>query len=243
MQPENFTADELLPITAIEPFTFQDYPGKMACILWFTGCNLRCPYCHNPDLVFGTTAARLSYGSIRDFLQSRQGQLEGVVLSGGECTLFPKITALAAFIKQLGFELKIDSNGVNTSVIQALLEAKLLDAIGLDFKAPPSYFTTNTTRSTELYTQFYQTLTLLIQHPEIALEVRTTVHTDLLPESAINEIITILEQAGYHGTYYLQPFIFNQGKTILQPEINHHPRPLDMNLIRQPQTFQVVYRH
>ncbi|MEM9963866.1 MAG: 4Fe-4S cluster-binding domain-containing protein, partial [Asticcacaulis sp.] len=75
-----------LPITSITPFTFQDFPERTACILWFSGCNMACGYCHNPELVKGTLA-RLPEEKITGFLNSRKGLLEGVVLSGGECTL------------------------------------------------------------------------------------------------------------------------------------------------------------
>lgn len=237
-----FQADNVLPILSIEPFTFQDYPGKMACIFWFTGCNLRCPYCHNPDLVFGKNLSTLNYAKILDFLQSRQGQLEGVVLSGGECTLFSRIADLARVIHALGFLVKIDSNGTNFPIIQQLVDDELVDAVGLDFKAPPKAFSKNTQQSLQLYQLFQQTLQLLVHTPRISLEVRTTVHTDLLTETDINEMIDILVDVGYQGTYYLQPFVYHKQKSILDPKLSQNPRALDMALIHQPQAFQVVYR-
>ena len=91
----------------ITPLTFLDYPKKAACIFWYTGCNLRCPYCYNPELV-------LSHGGGQDemaFLRERAGFLDAVVLSGGESTLNPDIAELCREIKKLGYLIKVDTNG------------------------------------------------------------------------------------------------------------------------------------
>ena len=76
----------MLPITDITNFTFQDYPEHTACIIWCAGCNFRCPYCHNPEFIEGEHKY-IEENKVIDFLQSRIGLLEGVVFSGGECTL------------------------------------------------------------------------------------------------------------------------------------------------------------
>ena len=105
----------------ITPLTFLDYPKKAACIFWYTGCNLRCPYCYNPELV-------LSHGGGQDemaFLRERAGFLDAVVLSGGESTLNPDIAEVCREIKKLGYLIKVDTNGSNPHVIRGLLEEKL----------------------------------------------------------------------------------------------------------------------
>jgi pyruvate formate lyase activating enzyme len=109
----------------ITPLTFLDYPKKAACIFWYTGCNLRCPYCYNPELV-------LSHGGGQDemaFLRERAGFLDAVVLSGGESTLNPDIAELCREIKKLGYLIKVDTNGSNPQVIRNLLEEKLIPNI------------------------------------------------------------------------------------------------------------------
>ena len=90
----------------ITPLTFLDYPKKAACIFWFTGCNLRCPYCYNPELVFGKGGGMDEMA----FLQERAGFLDAVVLSGGEATLNPDIAELCRKIKSMGYLVKVDTN-------------------------------------------------------------------------------------------------------------------------------------
>ncbi|OYW79051.1 MAG: anaerobic ribonucleoside-triphosphate reductase activating protein [Asticcacaulis sp. 32-58-5] len=128
-----------LPVTSLTPFTFQDFPEHTACILWFSGCNMACAYCHNPDLVTGAFK-RLPSERIEEFLLSRQGLLEGVVLSGGECTLSSALPWLCRKLKSMNFKVKIDTNGSRPEKIEELLNEDLVDFIALDFKAPPSKY-------------------------------------------------------------------------------------------------------
>ena len=80
-----------------------DYPGKTACVLFVAGCNFRCPYCHNPELVEKNTAPDLPEAEVFAFLEGRRGFLDGVVISGGEPTLQPELMALCEKIKQMGY--------------------------------------------------------------------------------------------------------------------------------------------
>lgn len=191
-----------LPITSITPFTFQDYPEHTACILWFSGCNMACGYCHNPELVKGELA-KLPPAQVVAFLESRKGLLEGVVLSGGECTLPPHLPEFAGYLKSLGYKVKIDTNGTNPDLLAKMLGAGLIDYVALDFKAPARLFSQVT--GYDDYASFERSLTLLIASG-VGLEVRTTIHPDLLDAEAINAILLRLEDAGYRGTYYLQHF-------------------------------------
>ena len=191
-----------LPITSITPFTFQDYPEHTACILWFSGCNMACGYCHNPELVKGELR-KLPPEQVASFLESRSGLLEGVVLSGGECTLCPALPEFAHHLKSLGYKIKIDTNGTNPDLLEQLLSERLVDYIALDFKAPEAKFHAIT--GFPDYTHFDQSLALLCQSG-IPLEVRTTIHADLLNENDINEMIRILQRYGFQGIYALQNF-------------------------------------
>src|SRR5690606_32859804 len=120
------------PIYSITPFTLLDYPNHPACILWFAGCNMRCLYCYNPDIVLGK--GKLSVDDARNFLKSRQSLLQGVVFSGGECTLHPDLVPLARIAKTMGYQVKIDTNGTKPEVLEKLLNEKLVDYIAMDFK-------------------------------------------------------------------------------------------------------------
>jgi pyruvate formate lyase activating enzyme len=189
------------PIYNFTPFTLLDYPDKTACILWFTGCNMRCSYCYNPEIVLGK--GKISIEQILTFLQSRKNLLDAVVLSGGECTLHKSIHLLLQKIKQMGYLVKIDTNGSNTHFLNRLIDEKLVDYIALDFKAiKEKYF--GITKS-NLYDEFSATLKLLndIKFP---FEVRTTIHSDLLSAKDIQKMINLVSETGYEGNYYLQYF-------------------------------------
>ncbi|MDR2778484.1 MAG: anaerobic ribonucleoside-triphosphate reductase activating protein, partial [Rickettsiales bacterium] len=120
-------------IADITKFTLQDYPGKIACIVWFAGCNMRCRYCHNVELLERKDGF-LSEKDVLEFLETKIGLIDGVVLSGGECTLERELYGFAVEIKKLGFLLKIDTNGLNPNMIVSLMENNLADFIALDFK-------------------------------------------------------------------------------------------------------------
>lgn len=215
-----------LPITSITPFTFQDYPEHTACILWFSGCNMRCGYCHNPELVRGELK-RLPFEAVTRFLESRAGLLEGVVLSGGECTLCPALPAFAAYAKTLGFKIKLDTNGTNPGMLAQLLDEKLVDYVALDFKAPEAKFA-QVTGFKKGFEVFHRSLVMLCNAP-IPIEIRTTVHTDLLDEEDINEMTALLEAYGFKGIYAVQKF--RPGKTLgnLQvPQKKFHPKRLNL---------------
>ena len=191
-----------LPITGLTPFTFQDYPGHTACILWFSGCNMACGYCHNPELVKGTLA-RLPAEKIQRFLASRRDRLEGVVLSGGECTLSPALPQLARYLKDMGYKVKIDTNGTSQVMLERLLDDGLVDFIALDFKAPQSKFESITGMTK--WADFLHSLRLVAAAP-LDKEVRTTIHADLLDRDDIEAMIGLLEDIGFRGTFILQNF-------------------------------------
>ena len=191
-----------LPIVDITSFTFQDFPGHTACIIWFAGCNFRCPYCHNPELITGNMP-KIPEEKVFEFLKSRVGLLEGVVLSGGECCLLDDVYDFVKKIKALGFLVKIDTNGTNTKLIKSMVNDKLIDFVALDYKAPKNKFVS--IAGIDKFDDFENTLNFLIQS-NIDMEVRTTVHTSLLDENDINNIILDLENKNYNKTFHVQNF-------------------------------------
>jgi pyruvate formate lyase activating enzyme len=186
----------------ISPFTHLDYPGKLAAIAWFAGCNMRCMYCYNSDIVFASEG-RYTLEELLAFLQRRVGLLDGVVLSGGEPTLRDLIPVCRE-IKALGFDVKLDTNGLKPERIRELVEEGLVDYIALDYKAESAKFGYITGSSQ--YLRFSQTLDYLIGIG-FDFEVRTTVHADLLTPDDINAMMRRLKERGYRGTYYLQNFV------------------------------------
>lgn len=192
----------------ITPFTLLDYPHKTACILWFTGCNMRCSYCYNPDIVFGK--GKKTIGEALQFIQSRIGLLDGVVLSGGECTLHKQVFELAIELKKMGLLVKIDTNGSTPIFLEKLIQNNLVDFISLDFKALPNKFQAIT--QSNLFSAFEASL-LLFQQYKIPFEIRTTVHSNLLNVEDIQAMIAYLEKMEYKGIFYIQNYL-NNVKTI-----------------------------
>lgn len=190
------------PVFSISPFTLLDFPDRTACILWFVGCNMRCGYCYNPEIVLGK--GKLSWSHVQEFLLSRRGLLDGVVFSGGECTIHPQIIPFAREVKAMGFEVKIDTNGGRPEVLRQLVEEKLVDYIALDFKAMAGNYW-NITRS-DLFLAFEKSLEFLLTS-SLRFEVRTTVHSKLLTAVEIEKMEDWLIEKGYTGTHYLQHFI------------------------------------
>ena len=221
-----------LPLYDITNFTAIDYPNHLATIFWFAGCNMRCDYCYNKSIVFGE--AKISQKKAIDFLKTRVNLLEGVVLSGGECTQNSSIFEFCQEIKSLGFKIKIDTNGTNPKILRKLIKNSLVDFISLDYKAPKNRFL-KITKNRD-FEQFSKTLKYLIKK-EFDFEVRTTIHTGLLNEDDINKIIKDLSKNGYRGDYYLQSFIYDK-ETI--GKMQKEKREIDRDKISKDIT--IIYR-
>lgn len=221
--------------TDITPLTFLDYPNKAACILWYNGCNLRCPYCYNPDLALARNPANQD---VIPFLRERREFLDAVVISGGECTLNPDIRELCTRIKALGYLVKIDTNGSNPAVLHDLLDAQLIDYVAMDHKMPAAR-SWKVPGGGVLFDRFSACMQLLTQSG-IGFEVRTTVHPLLLDEADILQMIRESVGLGYSKTYYLQYF-FDAGKTLgnLPPP----SRRYDRGLLDERSPLPIGYRN
>ena len=193
------------PLYDITPFSALDYPDHLASIFWFAGCNMRCSYCYNRDIVLGE--GLISEAEALSFLKRRKGLLEAVVLSGGEATLYAPLPTLCETIKQMGFKIKLDTNGLNPDMVKILVENGLIDTIALDYKAPKEKYLSIT--KNKHFDRFSETLNYLIAQ-DFSFEVRTTVHSDLLGAGEINRIMQDLKRRGYRGTYFLQSFVYTE---------------------------------
>jgi len=185
-----------------------DYPNQTACILWFAGCNMDCVYCYNPEIVYGK--GKILFEEIEAFLDSRKGLLDGVVLSGGECTLHKSIVSICEKIKSKGFKIKIDTNGTNPKIIKKLLDTNLLDYVALDFKALKQKFEFITANTK--YKNFELSLKMILA-AKISFEVRTTFHRDLMSMKELILMKTFLNELGYEKAFYVQQFVSSK-KTI-----------------------------
>ncbi len=124
----------------LQKMTLIDYPGKIGATVFTVGCNFRCSFCHNPELVLSSqfmvspnddTLEREFF----EFLKTRQGKLDGVCITGGEPTLQPDLIEFIAKIKKMGFAVKLDSNGTRPDILQELFKKKLVDYVAMDIKA------------------------------------------------------------------------------------------------------------
>lgn len=130
-----------MKIGGFQKFSLLDYPGQLAAIVFCQGCNFRCPYCHNPQLVDPKRYTKpLRNSRVMDFLSRRRGKLGAVVISGGEPTFQPDLVECVSLLKSWGYLVKIDTNGSFPETVRALTERNLVDYWAMDLKAPPDLY-------------------------------------------------------------------------------------------------------
>ena len=129
-----------MKISGLQKMTLLDYPGKVACTVFLQGCNFRCPFCHNSDLLGGTGPEGITQEELLAFLKKRQGLLDAVCITGGEPTLQNDLPQLIREIKELGYLVKLDTNGTNPEMVKTLAEEKLIDYVAMDIKNSPARY-------------------------------------------------------------------------------------------------------
>ena len=189
-------------IGGLQKTSLLDYPEKIAAILFTQGCNFRCGYCHNPELLDFVTNTHLNEKDFFDFLKTRQGKLDGVVITGGEPCIQNDLIEFIQKIKELGFLVKLDSNGTYPEKISSLLENNLLDYIAMDIKGPLEKYHTIT--GTIIDTSKIKNSIQIIMNSNIQYEFRTTV---LKSQLTIEDFIKISKLIYGAEKYYLQKFI------------------------------------
>lgn len=127
-------------ICGLQKMTLLDFPGKIACTVFLGGCNFRCPFCHNSELFMGKPEKLMEDEEFFAFLKSRKGLLDGVCVSGGEPTLYKDLPVFLEKIKEMGFLVKLDTNGYRPQVLKDLVENKLVDYVAMDVKNSPATY-------------------------------------------------------------------------------------------------------
>lgn len=135
-----------MQLSGVNKLTLLDYPGHTACIFFTPGCNFRCGYCHNPEFVLPQELCQIQKSFIPEavafaFLRERQGRLDGVVITGGEPTIQPDLERFIRAVKELGFLVKLDTNGNKPEVLKRLVSEGLIDYVAMDVKSSPSEYT------------------------------------------------------------------------------------------------------
>jgi pyruvate formate lyase activating enzyme len=183
--------------------TLLDYPEHIACTIFTGGCNFRCPFCHNASLVTHVNqTALIPEEEIFQFLTSRVGILEGVCISGGEPTLQQDLHHFIHKVKQLGFKVKLDTNGSNSELLSQLLDQNLLDYVAMDIKNSPTNYAKTIGLLTSDLTNINTSITLLM-NSSIDYEFRTTVVKELHTLDDFLEIAAWIPNCSH---YYLQGF-------------------------------------
>lgn len=161
-------------IAGLQKMTLLDFPGKVACTVFLQGCNFRCPFCHNSDLLPGQGQPGMAAEELLAFLQKRKGLLEGVCITGGEPTLQPQLMELMTAIKALGYAVKLDTNGSRPQVLRQLVEAGVVDYVAMDIKNSREEYTATAGIQESLLPQVEESIRYLLSGV-VDYEFRTTV--------------------------------------------------------------------
>ncbi len=203
-----------MKIAHLLPTTLIEYPGKVAALIYTAGCNFRCPFCHNSELVLPDKVKALHCipeDDVLYFLRERQGFLDALAITGGEPTLQPDLAEFLARVKGIGYLIKLDTNGSNPGVLARLFDEKLVDYVAMDVKGPEERYSELAGVNVDT-DAIKETIRLIIDRaPDY--EFRTTVAPTITPNE-VEETARLIEGA---KRYFLQAFVVPEGKEIVDP--------------------------
>ncbi len=189
-------------ISGIEKLSLSDYPGYVACIIFTQGCNFKCPYCHNSDLIpFKDGMVDKDY--VFEFLEERKKILDAVVISGGEALLQPKLKEFIVKVKKMGYKIKLDTNGSNPKDLSKLIDEDLLDYVAMDIKHDKENYHLITGFKKYNYNSVKESIKIL-ENSNIDYEFRTTIVKEL---HDLDSILNICKLINKKSKYYLQNYI------------------------------------
>ena len=178
-------------VGGLQKLSMIDYPQKICAVIYTCGCNFRCPYCHNPELVWPEHyGPGIEIDSVMEFLSKRRGLLDAVTITGGEPTQHKDLPDFIRKIRELGFLIKLDTNGSRPRVLDALLRAKLLDYVAMDVKAPLGKY--SALSGIKVDTDSIEESIRMLLRGEVDYEFRTTVDRSFLDEDDLLEIGTLV---------------------------------------------------
>ena len=214
-------------ITGLQKMTLLDFPGKVACTVFLQGCNYRCPFCHNSDLLGPQGSQSISREELLSFLSKRRGLLDGVCITGGEPTLQKDLPELIRDIRALGFAVKLDTNGSRPDVLRALLAENLLDYVAMDIKNGPSRYGETVGIPDFPLDRTEESIRILLEE-KVPFEFRTTVVEEFHDAAAVEEMgrwLSHLAEGRKIGHYFLQSF--TDRDSVLRTGL-HAPNPLTL---------------
>jgi len=189
-----------MKIGGIQKTSLLDYPGEISAIVWTIGCNFRCPFCYNRDIVLGNVKI-IPAEEVFSFLDKRKGLLDGVVITGGEPLMQEDIFDFCLKLKKMSYLVKIDTNGTFPEKLEELIEKKLIDYVAMDIKAPKNKYEKLTNVKVDI--KKIEESIKILQNSKIDYEFRTTFVPGLLTK---NDIIEIGKWLKNSKKFYLQQF-------------------------------------
>ncbi len=192
-----------MKIQGLQKLTLLDYPSKVACTIFTAGCNLRCPFCHNASLVTRLNDEPFTQEEIFSFLEKRRGVLDGVCISGGEPLLQDDIEEFVLKVKQMGFLVKIDTNGTCFDKLKRLIEKNLVDYVAMDVKNSISEYPKTTDVENLNVLPILNSIALLMEN-KVDYEFRTTIVKQFHNETSIEQMGKLIKGV---KRLYFQKFI------------------------------------
>ncbi len=192
---------EIMKIYGLQKLTLLDFPEHTACTVFTSGCNMRCPFCHNASLVEGV-GEELDYGELMAFLKKRQGLLDGVAITGGEPLLQADIADFVKELRSMGYAVKLDTNGSLPYRLKPLLDEGLLDYVAMDIKNSPEQYE----KATGCFSDFSKIAESmeLLRESNTPFEFRTTVVKGIHTEESLKGIAAILQKG---DRWFLQQYV------------------------------------
>ena len=216
----------MVSLQGLQKLTLLDYPGKVACTVFTGGCNFRCPFCQNRDLLPCGQPSQYSEAELLGFLQKRRGLLDGVGISGGEPLLQEELPQLLEKIKAMGYCVKLDTNGSFPEQLQQLVAENLVDYVAMDIKSSPSQYGAASGVGRLYLSKVQQSVQFLLRGT-VPYEFRTTVVRELHGAEELQAIGQWLQGA---QRYFLQGF--EDSERVLKPGL-HSYSAAEMERLRQ----------
>ena len=191
-----------MKIHGLQKMTLLDYPGKVACTVFFGGCDMRCPFCHNAELLDGSAPPVMDEEELLAFLRKRQGLLEGVALTGGEPLLQKDLPELVSRIRELGYPVKLDTNGTHPDRLRRMIDGELVQYIAMDIKNSPARYAETAGLASIDLAPVRESVSMLMED-KTDYEFRTTAVAELHDDRSFGEIGQWICGAKH---YYLQRF-------------------------------------
>ena len=195
-----------MDFVGLDKMSLLDYEDRVSCVLFAKPCNFRCPFCHNGDLVLQSQHF-IPWAEIIDYLKKRGGLIDAVVFTGGEPTMMPDLKEKIIEVRNMGFEIKLDTNGTNPEIVKDLIDSNLIDYVAMDIKNEPKLYAGTCGKDAVALDRIKETINLLM-NSGINYEFRTTLVKEFHENTNFNEMGKMIEGA---RKLYLQKFVDRDG--------------------------------